>query len=136
MYIQLPFPLCPKCHNKTMDSFHKNCGGKLQINPSINEVYCPKCNKKWNIWDSNYYCSCGNVFTAKDIYNELKNILELCQLCADELNMQSMAKRKRVELVYSAKRSYVEKFVKSVGYVAGVLFQNIVRIIMDFLTKV
>ncbi len=126
MYIPLPFPVCSQCNEKEDNSFHTECGGLLEIDPSNNNVHCRKCNKNWNIWDSTYHCSCGHTFQATEVEKSVEDIIELCELCAEELDLCQEAYWKRKQLTSDSKRIYVENFFRKLGYISGVLFEKLV----------
>ena len=126
MYIPLPFPICPQCNKNGEQSLHTKCEGLLEIDPDSNSVHCIKCDKKWDIWDSVYHCSCGHTFKAVEVKKAVEDVVELCQLCAEELDLLQAAYWKRKQLVNSSKRAYAENFFRSLGYVSGVLFEKLV----------
>lgn len=126
MYIPLPFPFCSQCNKKGNESFHRNCGGLLEINPDNNIVRCKKCNEKWNIWKSTYYCTCGNTFKASEVKKSVEDTIELCQLCAEELELRELAYWKRKKMATESKRTFVEKFFRGLGYISGMLFEKLV----------
>lgn len=133
MYILLPFPVCNKCGKKGSESYHTNCKGILEIDPDNNNVRCQKCKKEWNIWDSIYHCTCGNTFKASEVKDAVENVIELCHLCAEELDLNQSAYWKRKQLAQESKRTFVERFFKGLGYIAGSLFERLVDLAMEFL---
>lgn len=126
MYIPLPFPTCNQCKKNEIKSFHTKCGGLLEIDPNTNNVHCTKCNKNWDIWDSTYHCSCGHTFEATEVKKSVDNVIELCQLCAEELDLYQSAYWKRKQLAEDSQRTYIENFFRGLGYISGILFEKLV----------
>ena len=119
MYLPLPFPPCPRCKKESNQGYHRNCGGKLEVDPINEMVVCLKCNEHWNIWDSTYYCSCGHKFTAVSIASEVKTILLLCKVCMDEIERQQQAQKKLHKLSKASMRNFLCGFFESLGFVVG-----------------
>ena len=136
MYIPLPFPECSTCHCNNNNSYHKDCSGLLEIDPYSEIVHCTSCDEKWNVWDSTYHCTCGHVFEAHEIKGAVDDILEMCKLCAEELDLMQTAYWKRQQLTTESKRTFIEIFFRGLGYVAGVLFQKLVDIALKLFIKV
>lgn len=131
MRITLPFPTCPKCNTKSPSSYHKDCGGKLRIETSTDEVFCDKCNHHWNIWDSNYYCSCGHCFTASEVSTTLTAVLVACRVAAEELSALNAAKQARLKTSQNSLRSFFEGFFESLGYSFGVAVGTIIEAVLS-----
>ena len=81
MYIPMPFPKCKKCGKSSTQGYHRGCGGKLEFAPEKETIRCPKCAKQWNIWDTTYFCSCGNEFHSKEIEDSIVQLLYACKIC-------------------------------------------------------
>lgn len=131
MYIPLPFPTCTQCNKNGNKSFHTKCGGLLEIDPACDDVHCLKCNKNWNIWNSVYHCSCGHTFKASEVKKSVEDMIELCQLCAEELDLFQSAYWKRKQLASNSRRIYVEQFFKGLGYISGILFEKLVDFALE-----
>ena len=80
MYIPMPFPKCKKCGKSSTQGYHRGCGGKLEFAPEKETIRCPKCAKQWNIWDTTYFCSCGNEFHSKEIEDSIVQLLYACKI--------------------------------------------------------
>lgn len=127
MRIPLPFPKCSKCGKTAERSFHKDCGGQLHIETTSDEVYCLKCNDHWNIWKSNYYCSCGNKFAARDVQKALTEVLVFCRVCAEEILAQQELKKQRITSSQSSLRIFLSEFLNGLGYSLGVALGTIIE---------
>ncbi len=135
MKILLPFPRCEKCYKFSKYSYHRGCGGVLEIETTSDEVYCRKCKKHWGIWDSNYYCSCGNCFEATEIRKSLTEVLVCCRICAEELAAQETAKRQRLESSQQSLRAFFSSFFEKLGYSFGVITGTIIEIVTRYVLK-
>ena len=141
MRVQIPFPKCKSCYNDSPKSFHKSCrlGGNdpLEINPSTNMVYCPTCAEEWDIFTTTYYCSCGSVFFAKDVADEVEYIIMLSAYVAEEIKIAQISKRRRQELSSSSFSDFtlntLKKIGVSFGYVAGIV-ENVIKIVKALFT--
>lgn len=89
MWLSVAFPTCPKCNNNSHKCYHRNCpnGAKkpMEIDPDTSFVHCPSCDSKWEIKDSNYFCSCGYTFTATEVSDEINAIIYNAKIIANEL---------------------------------------------------
>ena len=132
MYIPLPFPKCPKCNKMSEQGYHHNCGGELQIDPKTEMVFCPKCRKEWEIWNSSYICSCGHTFTSSDVVETLKDLLLACNICVAELQRQQEAKRDREAITKASLRSFFENFFGKMGYFTGIAVGTIINAVINF----
>lgn len=135
MKVKLPFPECPKCKTGSESSIHKDCGGKLTIETSTDEVYCDKCSHHWNIWDSNYHCSCGHVFAAEEVRKTLTAVLVGCRIAAEELSALNAAYAARVKASRSSMRSFFEGFFQKLGYAFGVSIGTVVESVLSLFFK-
>ncbi|MGI6462811.1 MAG: hypothetical protein ACOX04_04205 [Candidatus Scatomorpha sp.] len=135
MKVALPFPKCPKCETESSLSYHKDCGGKLRIETSTDEVYCDKCDHHWNIWESNYYCSCGHTFSAEQVHNTLTSVLVFCRVAAEELSAQDSARQQRLKYSKSSMRKFFEGFFQQLGYSFGIAIGTIVESVLSLFFK-
>ena len=139
MRIPLPFPYCQKCGKKSLNSYHHtgSCGGLLEIDPDTIEVTCTKCKHSWNIWNSRYFCSCGNVFEAKEVKEAVDELIEDCKLCAEEIELLEQARRIRRKVSQDSKETFVagllDELGHSVGKIAGYAFTKLVEFIVELL---
>lgn len=127
MRITLPFPACPNCETKSPTSYHKDCGGKLRIETQTDIVYCDKCDHQWDIWESNYHCSCGHCFSAQEVQITLTAVLVGCRVAAEELAGQNMAKQERLKTSQTSLRKFLEGFFGKLGYSFGVAVGTIIE---------
>ena len=127
MRITLPFPTCPQCDTKSPTSYHTDCGGRLRIETSTDEVYCDRCNHHWNIWASNYFCSCGHCFSANEVRFTLTAVLVGCRAAAEELSAQNAAQQARAKISERSLRSFFESFFERLGYAFGVAIGTIIE---------
>lgn len=136
MYIPLPFPVCSQCKKKKNESYHTKCGGLLEIDPDNNNVHCKKCEKDWDIWDSTYHCSCGHTFKASEVKKSVEDVIELCHMCAEELDLLQSAYWKRKQLACDSRKKYIENFFNKLGYASGVLFEKLVDFALEVFEKI
>lgn len=132
MKVPLPFPKCKECGKVYETSIHSMCGGEISIDISNDEVYCEKCKKHWNIWDSNYHCSCGATFKAKEVQGALTEVLAFCRACAVELKEQELAKARRKELSEASLRNFATAFFEKLGYTFGVTLYTLIETFVKF----
>lgn len=133
MYVSLPFPKCPKCNKASKQGYHHNCGGSLEIDPESKMVHCPECGRTWNIWESNYYCSCGNRFSSDDVAESVYEMLMLCKVCMIEIQKQQRAEESRKKLCENSIRSVINEIFNKIGYVVGVAVESVIQTIMKWL---
>lgn len=131
MYVPMPFPKCFKCGNSGSQGYHRNCGGALEIDPLKEIVYCPKCSENWKIWDTTYYCTCGNEYTSNDIYDTTKELLAMCNFCLKEIEAQQKAKNLQKRLSKNSIRSFLVDIFERLGYLTGIAIGTII----DTVTK-
>ena len=132
MRIPLPFPKCKVCGKAYETCIHSGCGGKISIEVSTDEVYCDCCNEHWNIWKSNYHCSCGASFYATEVRTALTEVLVFCKVCAKEIEEQERTKKRRVELADASLRSFAAAFFEKLGYTFGVTIGTLIEIFVKF----
>ena len=135
MRVSLPFPKCHSCGKDSVISYHRNCGGKMQVEIQTDEVYCEKCKHHWNIWDSKYHCSCGAIFEAREVRKALMEVLACCRACADELADMDKAKKERTTESKKSFRSFVSGFIEGIGYSFGLSIGTIVDVIISLFFK-
>jgi hypothetical protein len=83
-WLQFAFPECPRCAESWKSSVHKDCGrgGTLELDPDAKQVRCDGCARQWNVWDSQFYCSCGHLFTAWEVDSALNEVIRAAHLLA------------------------------------------------------
>ncbi|MBQ9886651.1 MAG: hypothetical protein IJM37_07330 [Lachnospiraceae bacterium] len=135
MKIPLPFPKCKKCKKESPQAYHKDCGGVLLIETNNDYVSCKRCKESWDIWDSKYYCSCGNVFSAKSVKNTLIEVLAYCKVCAEELEAQRYAKETRKRIADDSLRGFLNAFLEKIGYGLGVAVETIINTVISYFLK-
>ena len=98
MWMSVAFPTCPRCFENANKCYHKNCpkGGKtpLEIDSDTPNVRCLDCGKSWGIKESEYYCSCGYVFSAQDVSLEIEAIIVHARLIAAEIERNKLTKER------------------------------------------
>ncbi len=135
MRIPLPFPKCKSCGQASSQSFHRNCGGRMYVEVTTDEVYCDKCTKHWNAWDSTYYCTCGSAFEATDVRTALSEVLACCKVCAEEIAAQEAAQKRRESLSEVSLRSFLSSFFERIGYAFGVAIGAIIEAVTTYILK-
>ena len=137
MLVPLPFPPCPVCHSNGKQCFHRNCGGLLEVDPDSDsyEVFCKKCGKHWSLINSKYFCSCGYSFEAEEIKEKLDYIIELCKICAKELELESKSKQLRIDVTKDSVGVFISGILKSLGMLSGMLLESIIQVILEFWKK-
>lgn len=138
MYVPLPFPYCKQCGKKRPESYHSahGCDGLLEIDPDIDLVNCTECNRTWNIWDSEYHCACGAVFSAREVQEAVEDLISDCRLCAEELDLMQSAYWRRRELSDTSMRGFIGDALNRLGYSMSKMAGYIVEKIMDFVLEV
>ncbi len=133
MYVPMPFPRCSKCGRDGNQGYHRNCGGALEIDPLQEIVYCPKCRAHWEIWDTTYYCTCGNEYTSHDISDTTKELLVMCNLCMKEIEAQQKAKNLQKTLSKNSIRAFLIDIIERLGYIAGIAVGTVIDTVMKLL---
>lgn len=133
MFIPMPFPKCPKCAKLGENGYHRKCGGALEINPDTNTVKCPKCDKKWDVWDSKYYCSCGNEFTSSEVHGAVEDMLMICKICIDNIAEQQQSQARRNKLAEDSVRSFIMGIFEHLGETVAFSATSVFQIIKHFL---
>lgn len=138
MYVPLPFPYCRQCRKKWPESYHSahGCDGLLEIDPDINFVHCTKCNRTWDIWDSEYHCVCGAVFSARKVQKAVEDLIVDCRLCAEELNLLQSAYWQRKALSGKSMKLFIENALNRLGYSVSKMAGYTVEKIVDFVLEV
>ena len=85
-FLPLPFPRCNGCGESWTTSYHKGCGGELEVEPGSEAVACGKCNSGWQLRDSRFHCSCGAVFSAVEVSDAIDNLVLMVRQLADYLD--------------------------------------------------
>lgn len=135
MYIPMPFPKCKKCGKSSTQGYHRGCGGKLEFDPEKENIRCPKCAKQWNIWDTTYFCSCGNEFHSKEIEDSIVQLLYACKICVQEIENQQKAQKQRIDLRESSLRSFLTSFFEKLGFYIGEATGTIIEAVIRFFVK-
>jgi hypothetical protein len=132
--VPLKFPHCPACGTDSPQSFHKDCGGEIQLDPHSNYVHCTRDGKSWLIWDTKYHCnnsSCGHVFSANEVYSEITKMLKDCERLLDILMSQEKAIADMTSLGKISFRAFATAFAKGFGKVAGYLVEILVGLLFS-----
>lgn len=132
MLVPLPFPPCPACHSSGKQSFHRKCGGLLEVNPDSYEVFCKKCGTHWLLTKSKYYCSCGYSFEAEEVKEKLDYIIELCKICAKELELGKESEQFRIGALKGSIRVFVSEILNGLGMLSGMLLESIIQAVLEF----
>lgn len=110
-------------------------GENLSLTPEKETIRCPKCAKQWNIWDTTYFCSCGNEFHSKEIEDSIVQLLYACKICVQEIENQQKAKRQRVDLRESSLRSFLTSFFEKLGFYIGEATGTVIEAVIRFFVK-
>ena len=70
----------------------------MEIDSDTAEVKCPSCGDHWPIRSSSYYCSCGYIFSADEVSDEVNAIIYNAKLIANELR-RTMDTRSRISAI-------------------------------------
>ena len=132
MYVPMPFPVCTTCGKHSIQGYHKGCGGKLEIDPVKNIVRCPKCNDLWDIWETTYFCQCGNKFTSHDIGVAVKEMLDMCLLAMNEIENIKKQKSSQKKMADTSIRNFLTSFFKKIGYTTGIAVGIIIEAVLKF----
>ena len=132
MYVPLPFPFCPKCKKDGRQSYHKPCGGELQVDPETQVVKCSCCRKTWKLLTSGYYCSCGHTFTADEVKDELLLILDACKACVLEIELASEARRRRITLSAEAIGWFVSALLTTLDICAKKVIETVIELVIGW----
>lgn len=135
MKIPIPFPKCNSCGEAAPKSYHRNCGGRMNIETTTDVVYCNKCNSHWNVWDTTYYCTCGSAFKATEVRTALIEVLACCRVCAEEIVAQQQAQKKREKFSEISLKSFLSKFFEQLGYSFGVAIGTIIDAVTKYILK-
>lgn len=107
----------------------------MSLTPEKETIRCPKCAKQWNIWDTTYFCSCGNEFHSKEIEDSIVQLLYACKICVQEIENQQKAKRQRVDLRESSLRSFLTSFFEKLGFYIGEATGTVIEAVIRFFVK-
>lgn len=132
MYVPLPFPKCKSCGKSADQGYHEGCGGELSINPNTNQIKCSRCGHSWNIWDTNFHCTCGRIFTAYELADSVEELLRECKACAEELERQNAAQLRRIKSSQESWKAFVEGFMYKMGNFAGAAVGTIAKLLYKF----
>lgn len=132
MRVPLPFLECPKCHEKSTNSIHRNCGGNMLIEVLNEDVFCERCRHSWNIWNSDYYCNCGHVFSAGEVEHTVQELIESCKMCALVWEMEWKEREKRPDIAKTSFRTFVTALLEGAGKQCGVAVGSIISAVLRF----
>lgn len=135
MLMPLPFPPCPVCHSNGKQSFHRKCGCALQVEPDSYEVFCNKCGTHWPLNESKYYCSCGYSFEAEEVKEKLDCIVEVCKICAKQLELEKASESSRLVIIKKSIGDFIAEILKGLGMLSGMLLENIIQVILELWKK-
>lgn len=138
MYVPLPFPYCRNCKRRWPESYHfsPGCNGALEIDPDTKVVHCTKCSRTWDIWESEYHCACGAVFSAQEVQGAVEDLIADCRLCAEELELMQSAYWKRKDMSEKSMRSFIEKALNEVGYTTSKMAGYVVEKLINFVFEI
>ena len=105
----------------------------MMIEIDTDEVYCSECKKHWNVWESTYYCSCGQTFQAKEVVDALRDVLVFCQVCAEEIERQNAAREIRGTTAKTSFTKFILGIFDEMGYLLGIAVETAVSAALTFL---
>lgn len=127
--IPLPFPRCASCDQAWGQSRHHICGGGVDVEPLSGAVVCTECLHGWRIWESDFLCSCGAIFSASEIEDALGQLLDDCRELLFELQAIERARDTRRLSSESSARAFIYEVAKSVGRATGMVIETLVRLL-------
>lgn len=130
MKIPMPFPKCPNCNTGSKQSTHEDCNGLLEIEPYSQKVYCKECFSSWNLWDSEYHCTCGHIFYPKEIESTVTSMLDICKIAVEELYNREISIKQREDIYKSSFREFLCSFMGKMGNLAGIAVETLIRIFL------
>lgn len=137
MWMSVAFPTCPKCAKNANKCYHKNCpkGGRtpMQIDSDTSDVRCLDCGKSWKIKESEYYCSCGYVFSARDVSLELDAIISNAKLIASEIERTKLTKE-RIQAMTD--REISRKATDTIKRIGGERVWNMIKNVLPTIVEI
>ncbi|MEX3653890.1 hypothetical protein ABFW14_12200 [Mycolicibacterium fortuitum] len=124
-FLPLPFPACPGCNNSWKTSFHRNCGGEIEVEPITRAVRCGSCDNRWIVYDSTFYCSCGNVFSAQEVHKAIDELMSMCLRLIDIIEESEAADKLRKTRAESSLRIFTSELVRGLGAAAGFAIEKL-----------
>jgi hypothetical protein len=88
----------------------------MLVDPFAKTAKCNSCGQTWNIWDSNFHCSCGNAFTAKEAESAVKAVLN--DACLEVIKYWKMMEEEDRLAAFRSKRTFREFLIGVVGGVS------------------
>ena len=137
MKIPMPFPYCPKCKKKSLESYHHKpgCNGLMYIDPDTEMVSCSKCSDEWLIWKSTYHCSCGHIFKASEVKEEVNSLIQDCKYAAAMILLDQKAYWKRKQMTQESKTKFFTGLFEGLGYTIGKNIGYITHYILEFFSR-
>lgn len=132
-WIPLPFPSCPKCGNSWAMSYHRNCpyGSDIEVETIRNHSRCRPCDLEWSTLDSTFYCSCGHVFSGREVENAILKTLELKEKLANFLREMNFDEKRIENVSKDSFKSWLNKASYEIGLALGTIAGTIVKIISN-----
>ena len=128
-WLPLPFPKCPSCGNSWEICYHRNCSlnGEVEVEIYLNKSRCSSCYSEWNLFSSQFYCSCGYSFSASEVQSALDKTIELKRKLEKMLREMHFTNSEIRNTTYNSFRSWLGK----VSYGIGRTFGKIAKVIYD-----
>lgn len=106
---------------------HGTCRGSIEVQPFSGTVRCLGCEKRWQIWESDFLCPCGASFSASEIEDALGQMLDYCRQLVYELSVTAEARERRESLGRDSMRMFLTSIMSGLGKIVGVAIESVLR---------
>lgn len=136
MWLPFPFPRCPECWEQWAYSYHRDCAyrGRIELDPDTKHCRCEGCWTSWIVWQTQFYCSCGHIFSSDDVDDAIRDIMATLSMFASIVDQNTREAARVRNQGEASLRSWIQDFAKgvagSMGSLLGTLAGTLARILM------
>lgn len=127
-WVSFAFPRCSSCGREWATSRHRGCyrDGELKVDPDQKVVLCAGCSENWNVFQTQFYCTCGHIFSASDVRDVLNETIRAAQLLARVIEENQRVLGEIRSQSRSSFRSWLNGFAQGLGGALGTIMGRLI----------
>lgn len=101
----------------------------MELDPDARAVRCDGCGREWSVWDTRFYCVCAHEFSAQDVRDALRDLIDAARRLAQvvEENRRELARIRQTG--DASLRSWLNHFAQGLAGGLGAALGHLINVL-------